>query len=577
MTTQALYNKWRGQSFADILGQEHITTTLRNQVRMGRVGHAYLFVGLRGTGKTSTARILAKAVNCVGQTDDPPCNKCHICLSLTEGRSTDLIEIDAASNRGIDEIRDLREGVAFLPSECRYKVYVIDEVHMLTKEAFNALLKTLEEPPPRVIFILCTTEVQSLPATVLSRCQRFDFRRGSLDTITQKLQMICDQEGIRITPDALDYIARRATGSYRDAESLLDQLAAFGDQEITLPQIKAMLGSAPTQQIHSLVGAIIGRDLAAGLRTINQMLDQGADPREITTAVIDQLRAVAFLVAGTEDDLSLAQEDIQELREIIRHTPSALRVAVNAIRLFNEAAAGIKGAARPHIPLELAFIETCLGESEPKAREQPAAAIAPAQHTFAAPAPILQVKEEKATPVLETGLHTDIVPPQSVAVSAEKHDTAAAPTAKPGDAIGTVSLELIQQKWSQILVRVRELNPQVRALLSSARPVAVQQNTVVLGCQAVFHRDKLMEAGKRDVVEQVLCETLGQSLTLRCELGQAENTASRPQTSVSEARTPDPREAERQRLRNHPAVQELIKRGGKVTDIRLNDDKEGKD
>jgi len=180
MSTIALYNKWRGQTFDDLLGQDHITNTLRNQIKAGRIGHAYLFTGLRGTGKTSTARIMAKAVNCLGDTDDPPCNQCHICQSLTDGRSLDLIEIDGASNRGIDEIRDLRDRVNFAPNECRYKVYVIDEVHMLTKEAFNALLKTLEEPPEHVIFILCTTEPHRLPDTVLSRCQRFDFRRGSL-------------------------------------------------------------------------------------------------------------------------------------------------------------------------------------------------------------------------------------------------------------------------------------------------------------------------------------------------------------------------------------------------------------
>lgn len=573
MTTQALYNKWRGQTFEDILGQEHITTTLRNQVRMGRIGHAYLFVGLRGTGKTSTARILAKAVNCIGQTDNPPCNHCPICISLTEGRSTDLVEIDAASNRGIDEIRDLREGVAFLPSECRYKVYVIDEVHMLTKEAFNALLKTLEEPPPRVIFILCTTEVQSLPPTVLSRCQRFDFRRGSLETITKKLQMICQQENIHIAPDALDYIARRATGSYRDAESLLDQLAAFGDQEITLAQIKAILGAAPAQQILSLVNAILGHDLSAGLRVINQMIDQGADPREIATAVIDQLRAIAFLVAGNEDDLSLAQEEIQELRESIHRSPLALRTAVSGIRLFNEAASGIKGAARPSIPLELAFIQTCLEEAEPRAHEQPAPAAVSAQQSRPARTSPSPAEEKKAMPVKESTLQAETLP-QPVAAAPAKEEAATPVSAGNGGGEGELTLELVEQKWSQILARVRELNPQVRALLNSTAPLAVHQNTLRLGCQAVFHRDKLMEAGKRGIVEQVLAEVLGKPVLLQCELGQAEKPSAAKKEVISDASDSDTREAAKQRLRNHPAVQELLKRGGKVTEIRLNDDQE---
>ncbi|MHB9033179.1 MAG: DNA polymerase III subunit gamma/tau [Anaerolineae bacterium] len=573
MTTQALYNKWRGQTFADILGQEHITTTLRNQVRTGRIGHAYLFVGLRGTGKTSTARILARAVNCIGETDDPPCNKCHICVSLMEGRSTDLIEIDAASNRGIDEIRDLREGVAFLPSECRYKVYVIDEVHMLTKEAFNALLKTLEEPPARVIFILCTTEVQNLPATVLSRCQRFDFRRGSLDTISKKLQFICEQEGIQVTSEALDYIARRATGSYRDAESLLDQLASFGAQEITLPQIKAVLGSAPAQQIHALVSAVLGHDLSAGLRVINEMLDQGADPREITTAVIDQLRAVAFLIAGTENDLALSQEDLQDLRVLVHSTPAALRTAVSAIRLFNDAAAGIKGAARPHIPLELAFIDACLADPEARPHDIAPAVIVQATHSHAVPTAPGQPKEDKGIPAPDTVQHPPEPARTANVVAEEEAKLVAAPLVESGNE--TVSLDLVKQKWGQILTRVRELNPQVRALLNSTAPISAQDQVVVLSCKAVFHRDKLMEPAKRAVVEQVFGEILGQPHNLQCELSQGETTAVAPSTASPKPAETDHREAQRQQLRNHPAVRELVKRGGQVTDIRLNDEDEG--
>jgi DNA polymerase-3 subunit gamma/tau len=215
MTSQALYNRWRSQTFDDVLGQEHITGTLKNQIRAGRIGHAYLFTGLRGTGKTSMARIMAKAVNCVGDTDSPPCNVCHMCTTITEGRCLDLMEIDAASNRGIDEIRELRERVGFVPHEARFKVYVIDEVHMLTKEASSALLKTLEEPPPHVIFIMCTTEPHRLLDTILSRCQRFDFRRASVPTLLTKLRQICDGESLAVDPDALEYIARRAAGSFR--------------------------------------------------------------------------------------------------------------------------------------------------------------------------------------------------------------------------------------------------------------------------------------------------------------------------------------------------------------------------
>ncbi|NLV74996.1 MAG: DNA polymerase III subunit gamma/tau [Chloroflexi bacterium] len=560
MPTEALYNKWRGQTFADILGQEHITTTLRNQVRSGRIGHAYLFVGLRGTGKTSTARILAKAVNCTGESDDPPCNQCRICKSLTEGASTDLIEIDAASNRGIDEIRDLREGAAFLPSECRFKVYVIDEVHMLTKEAFNALLKTLEEPPPRVIFILCTTEVQSLPATVLSRCQRFDFRRGTLATIEAKLRRICEAEGIRITPEALDYIARRATGSYRDAESLLDQLAAFSDQEISLEQIKAILGAAPSQQVREVVAALCERDMGRGLGVINAMLDGGSDPREVTAAIIDQLRGLAFIYVGNTDNLSLDPEDIRALQALAQRFPDALNVIVSAIKRFNEAAVGFKGAARPFIPLELAFIESCLVDASP------AAAVpseVPVLHPVRREKPAFREPEPVARPVVPA----PDPPHEEVPPAAQ-----AAPVSPPPSG-RALTLELVQASWTDILTRVRELNPQARALLNSVTLQAVRDNQIVLGCPAAFHRDKLMEPTRREQIEQVMSEVLVTPTSLTCELVSPKST--RPASRAPAAPPPtDPREAERERLRNHPAVQELVRRGGQVMDVTLNKEKD---
>jgi DNA polymerase III subunit gamma/tau len=582
MTTQALYNKWRGQSFADILGQEHITTTLRNQVKAGRIGHAYLFVGLRGTGKTSTARIMAKAVNCVGQTDDPPCNHCPICTSLTEGRSTDLIEIDAASNRGIDEIRDLREKVSFSPSECRYKVYVIDEVHMLTKEAFNALLKTLEEPPPHVIFILCTTEPQNLPATVLSRCQRFDFRRGSLDTISKKLQLICEHEGIHITPEALGYIARRATGSYRDAESLLDQLASFGAQEITLPQIQAVLGSAPIQLINTLVGCILGHDLAKGLRVINEALDQGADPREVIGAVLDQLRAITFILAGAEDDLALSPEDLVELRGLVRRAPTAMRTVVNAIRLFNDSVAGLKGAARPQVPLELAFIESTLPTvameaPEPATHEVNALSDQPSGRPLvAATSAISDFLRESGTGVAApTPISSTTQTVSSFRIDTQPPTEYKAPAGnQPVGSVREITLEQVRQSWPQVLAKVKAQNQQVRALLSSASPVSVRNQEVVLGCGATFHRDKLMEDNKRDVVESALSSVLGYPCTVVCEIAVSSRGAFAAGTQPSGKSEHDSREEKRQQILNHPVVKELERRGGKVTEVHLNDEED---
>ena len=299
MSTQALYNKWRGQTFADVLGQEHITTTLQNQIRAGRIGHAYLFTGLcvarakprwraswpaRSTASAKRIRRPAIAV--------PSARAC------LRGRSLDLIEIDGASNRGIDEIRDLRDRVAFAPSECRFKVYVIDEVHMLTNEAFNALLKTLEEPPSHVIFILCTTDPDRVPETIRSRCQRFDFRRGTVQLLLAKLQRICDGEGIAIEPEALTYIARRATGSFRDAESLLEQLAAYDNVRITVQQVQSVLGSVSWELVQQVAMSVLQADVPTGLRAINEAIDNGAEPRQFLTEVIDYLRACLLLRVG---------------------------------------------------------------------------------------------------------------------------------------------------------------------------------------------------------------------------------------------------------------------------------------
>jgi DNA polymerase-3 subunit gamma/tau len=383
MTSQALYNKWRGQAFGEILGQEHITRTLRNQIRSGRIGHAYLFTGLRGTGKTSTARIMAKAVNCVGDTDDPPCNACHICHSITSGASMDLIEIDAASNRGIDEIRDLRDRVAFAPHETRFKVYVIDEVHMLTNEAFNALLKTLEEPPSHVIFILCTTEPHRLPDTILSRCQRFDFRRGSVATLSDKLRLICHREEIHVTDEALEYIARRATGSFRDAESLLDQLSAYQTGEIDLALVQDVLGSVPLALIARLVEALITADVPAGVRAINEAIDSGAEPRQFLSEILDYLRGLLLVRVGAEENLQhLGPEGLEEMRRVVAGRSFSADVLIRAIRLFNEAGQGLRTAARPQLPLELAFIDAVLqstggdaGEAGPSPRREVAPAV----------------------------------------------------------------------------------------------------------------------------------------------------------------------------------------------------------
>ncbi len=371
MAMQALYRKWRSQTFEDVIGQQHVTQTLKNAIETNRVGHAYLFTGPRGTGKTSTARILAKAVNCVGE-GEKPCNACSICRAVTDGRLMDLIEIDAASNTSVDDIRDLRDKVGFRPGEARTKFYIIDEVHMLSKSAFNALLKTLEEPPDHVIFVLATTEPEKIPATILSRCQRFDFRRITVPDITGRLQFIVEQEGLAAEQAALTFMARQAGGSMRDAISLLDQLTAYGRDTITLDLLHSVLGTANFSATQSLVDALLAGDVTAGLEAINNLVNEGIEPKQFTLELLEYLRGLLLLKYGEGDlFLSLPPETVQIMRQQAGSvSPGFL---LQATQRFNRAIKDFKLSATemiiPQLPLELAFIESA-GE------QQPAAAIA---------------------------------------------------------------------------------------------------------------------------------------------------------------------------------------------------------
>jgi DNA polymerase-3 subunit gamma/tau len=602
MTTQALYNKWRGQTFADILGQEHVTHTLQNQIKAGRIGHAYLFTGVRGTGKTSTARILAKAVNCIGKTDTPPCNQCSICQSITSGSSLDLIEIDGASNRGIDEIRDLRDKVTFAPNECTYKVYVIDEVHMLTTEAFNALLKTLEEPPSHVIFVLCTTEPHRLPDTVLSRCQRYDFRRGSVSVLVDKLHHICEQEHVLIDQDALEFVARRAAGSFRDAESLLDQLVAYGGEtQITLEQVQHILGSVPASLINELLRGLAVRDIPAGLRAINQALDNGAEPRQFLGEILDHLRALLLLRVGSEDAItSLSDEMLAEMREIVAQG-CGLGVLVEAIKLFNEAGNSLRNAVRPQLPLEVAFVEAVLRTQGEPAAMPAAPATTAASATTAAAAP--DEPASKRAPARRKARVQEQPSEEYAPQPPEKQPTATATGAQESQSPKKLTLQWVQGKWRQFTMKIRSHSRSVHALVNSSEPVSVHGETITLACVNKLVCDQLMDDKRRDLVDQVLSEVLELPCHIQCVVGAPTQQnrsdpfpeegpmdmfdsmppprdpndtphSARDTQNTRPARTEAPRKRQDADLRNHPAVQEAEKLGGKVTNIDIYTDQQ---
>ncbi|HID96046.1 MAG TPA: DNA polymerase III subunit gamma/tau [Candidatus Latescibacteria bacterium] len=355
MSYIVLSRKWRPLVFEDIVAQEHVTKTLKNAISSGRIAHAYLFSGPRGVGKTTTARILAKALNCLEGPTPTPCNRCTPCREITAGSSLDVLEIDGASNRGIDEVRELRENVRYAPSQGRYKVYIIDEVHMLTTPAFNALLKTLEEPPKHVVFIFATTQPQSVPLTVLSRCQRFDFKRIPVPEITKRLATISKEEGIEVDDNSLRLIAKKADGAMRDAESLLDQVISFGEGRIYEDLVEEILGLVDREVFFELIEAIGSKDTAKGLDLVGRVLDGGGDIGEFTSGLLEHLRnlLIAKIPGGTGH---IEAPEIDRERSLQQSAMFSEEDLLRMIKIVSDLELSIRRAPHPRLRLEIAVV-----------------------------------------------------------------------------------------------------------------------------------------------------------------------------------------------------------------------------
>jgi DNA polymerase-3 subunit gamma/tau len=523
---QALYRKWRPRTFAEVVGQNHVTQTLHNALKASRVVHAYLFSGPRGTGKTSTARILAKAVNCLAAGDEKPCNECQMCRAIDEGRAVDLIEIDAASNTGVDDIRDLREKISFSPGEARYKFYIIDEVHMLSGSAFNALLKTLEEPPPHAILVLATTEPHKIPATVLSRCQRFDFRPIPLEEMMDRLRKMAAQETLEIEEAALELIARQSTGSMRDAESLLDQLSSYGDGQITLERVQTMLGTVSSQAVKELVDDLATSNTAEGLDHLGRAIADGADPRQLNRDLLEYLRGLLLIKTTNSGPAYTTEEQRTEMFQ--QAEQFTLDRLLTTIRLFSQATVSLRTDSQPQLPLELAIVEATLsGEAgkESVPAGSPAPQTKPSQSA---------VKARKSAPAeAQESLRQSGTPR-----SDDSHKARAAREEKgaPGVQGQEVTLQRVEDNWARILATTKTRSMHVEAVLRDCRPARVQGDVITLTARSPFHKEKLDHERSKQLVEQALSTIMGQPCYVKCILsGQESKQASKDRDKIQAA------------------------------------------
>lgn len=537
----SLYRKYRPLTFSDVIGQGHIVQTLSNAIKHGRIGHAYLFTGPRGTGKTTLARIFARAVNCEKPEGADPCLVCETCKSISDGKSLDIFEIDAASTTGVDNIRELRENVKFPPTHAKYKIYIIDEVHMLSTGAFNALLKTLEEPPLHVIFILATTEIHKVPETIISRCQRYDFTRLPVDNIVKKLSLIAKSEQTRIEKDALEMIAIAAEGGMRDAESLLSQVMSLENKNITAKEVAEILGTTQRQSLELLAKFLLEKKTTEALALINKLSQDGYDLEVFNKSFLNYLRQI-MLVSVDEKlvdifSYELTKEQIRSLFEQAKNHTSKEFIFI--IQCFVETQGKIKSSFIPQMPLEIAIIKAISNsknnaENTPKNVELPKISQIPANFPSKPPMEPKMASDSSFEPISHQTAPAEKTPPEQknapVEVFLENSN---------------FTLEDIKKCWNQVIEEIKPLNHSLSAVLQSCRPVNADGGIVTIAAKFPFHKDKLNDNTNKLTMENVFAKISGLRLRIKAvtseeagiEMGSPKTTNQEPKTKSKPSET----------------------------------------
>lgn len=510
---QALYRQYRPKTFNEVLGQKHITITLKNQIQNENIGHAYLFSGTRGTGKTSTAKIFSRAVNCLNPKDGNPCNECEICKGILDESIMDVIEMDAASNRRIDDIRELREKVIYPPARTKYKVYIIDEVHMLTPEAFNALLKTLEEPPKHLIFILATTEPEKLPQTILSRCQRFDFKRVTTKDIIENMRNICDNIDIKVEDKVLNLIARNSDGAMRDALSLLDQCISFGSGEITYSDAVDILGIVNSDIILNIVQNIIDGNLEKVLESIDEVIQNGKDIHQFIKDLINHFRNL-MIVKTSKNPMELIDIDEESLEGYLKQSKDmSINFILKSLDILVAADEKAKWSTGPRVILEMAVIQLTKLEEELSLEER----VKRLEQGIVSAKPLKEQPSKSHNTHIDKVVKTERTQPQIQKQSTEKTEELQIEKETFVDDGSDLQFETIVDEWQKVLQGIKSIKVNVYALLMEGEPISYSNNVLTVGYKEDYgiHRAAISTPGNAEVVNQGISAYFKKNIEVR--------------------------------------------------------------